>query len=72
MMLQLIIPEIILAVSASTLLGFGFHKTKDRAALVRYIAVAVLLLYSASGFIMSLLGFTLARKQEKKLKENND
>ncbi len=54
MMLHLIIPEIILALSASTLLGFGFHKTKDRAPLVRYIAIVVLVVYALWGLIMGM------------------
>ena len=53
-MLQLIAPEILLALSASILLGFGFSKTTDRAPLVRYVAVGVLVLYALSGFILGM------------------
>ncbi len=53
-MLQLVAPEILIALSASTLLGFGFSKTRDRAPLVRYIAVGVLVLYALSGFLIGM------------------
>lgn len=52
--LQYLASEILLALSASLLLGFGFSKTKDRADLVRYIAVAILVLYAFMGLIMGL------------------
>jgi len=49
---QLIAPEILLAISASLLLGFGVSKTTNRAPLVRIIAICVLLLYSVLSFFM--------------------
>lgn len=53
-MLQLLAPEILLALSASTLLGFGFSKTTDRAPLIRYIAIGILTLYAFSGFLLGM------------------
>ncbi len=53
-MLQPIAPEILLAFSSSMLLGFGFSKTTDRTDLVRYMAVAILVLYAFSGFILGM------------------
>ncbi len=49
---HLIIPEILLALSASLLLGFGVSKTVNRAPLVRIVAIGVLILYAISGFLM--------------------
>ena len=49
---QLIAPEILLAFTASLLLGFGFSKTKNRAPLVRNIAIGLLLLYAVTGFVL--------------------
>lgn len=48
----LILPEILLAVSASLLLGFGVSKTKNRAPLVRNIAILILVLFSVLSFLM--------------------
>lgn len=53
-MFPFILPELLLALSASTLLGFGFSKTSDRAPLVRYIAIAILVVYAFSGFILGM------------------
>lgn len=53
-MFPLIAPEILLALSASTLLGFGFSRTTNRAPLIRYIAIAVLVVYSLSGFVLGM------------------
>lgn len=47
-----IAPEILLAISASLLLGFGVSKTTNRAPLVRIIAIAVLLVYSVLSFVL--------------------
>ncbi len=49
---QLIAPEILLAFTASLLLGFGVSKTKNRAPLIRNIAIGLLLLYAVLGFVM--------------------
>jgi len=49
---QLIAPEILLAISASLLLGFGVSKTVNRAPLVRMIAIGVLLVYSVLSFLL--------------------
>lgn len=51
-MFQYVASEIILAVSASLLLGFGFSKKSDRTDIVRYIAIAILLVYAFTGIIM--------------------
>ncbi len=53
-MIPLLLPEILLAFSASTLLGFGFSKKVDRAPLIRYIAIGILLLYSVSGLLLGM------------------
>ena len=52
--LQLLFPEILLALSTSLLLGFGFSRKTDRAPLVRYIAIALLLTYSVLGLFTGL------------------
>lgn len=49
---QLIAPEILLAISASLLLGFGVSKTQNRAPIVRIIAICVLLLYAVLSFLL--------------------
>ena len=49
---QLIAPEILLAVSASLLLGFGVSKTANRAPLVRMIAIGILVLFSVLSFLL--------------------
>ncbi len=49
---QLIAPEILLAISASLLLGFGVSKTQNRAPIVRIIAIGVLLLYAVLSFLV--------------------
>jgi len=50
--LHLVWPEILLAVSASLLLGFGVSKTKDRAPLVRMIAIGILVIFSVLSYLM--------------------
>ena len=50
--LHLVIPEILLAVSASLLLGFGVSKSQNRAPLVRVIAIAILLAYAVLGYAL--------------------
>ena len=50
--LHLVIPEILLAVSASLLLGFGVSKSQNRAPLVRVIAITVLIVYAVLGYAM--------------------
>lgn len=54
MFLQLVAPEILLAVTASLLLGFGYSRKTDRAPLVRYIAIGLLVLYGFLGFIIGM------------------
>lgn len=49
---QFIAPEILLAISASLLLGFGVSKTKNRAPLVRIIAIGVLALYAVLSYLL--------------------
>lgn len=49
---QMIAPEILLAVSASLLLGFGVSKTKNRAPLVRMIAIGILLVYAVLSYLL--------------------
>lgn len=49
---QYIAPEILLAISASLLLGFGVSKTQNRAPLVRMIAIAVLIAFSVISFVL--------------------
>ncbi len=49
---QFIAPEILLAISASLLLGFGVSKTTNRAPLVRLIAIGVLVLFSVISFVL--------------------
>ncbi len=49
---QLIAPEILLALTASLLLGFGVTKTGNRAPLVRMIAIGLLLFYAVLGFLL--------------------
>lgn len=50
--ISLFAPQLLLAVTASLLLGFGVSKDKDRSILVRYIAVGLLLLFAFLGFIL--------------------
>ncbi len=50
--LHLVIPEILLAVSASLLLGFGVSKTKNRAPIVRLAAIVILLVYAVLGYAL--------------------
>ncbi len=50
----LIAPELLLAVMATQLLGFGIGGKKDRSDLIRYIAIGVLLLYALSGFVLGM------------------
>jgi len=51
-MYQLIIPEILLAICASLLLGFGVSRQENRAPVVRYVAIAILVLYAFMGLIL--------------------
>ena len=53
-MFQLIAPEILIAATASLLLGFGFSRETNRAPIVRYIAVAALLVFAFMGFITGM------------------
>ncbi|NNE58132.1 MAG: NADH-quinone oxidoreductase subunit NuoN [Hellea sp.] len=55
---QLIAPEILLAVSASLLLGFGVSKTTNRAPIVRIIAIAILLIYSVLSYVLGSIDDT--------------
>lgn len=50
--LILFFPELLLAFSASQLLLFGVSKKSNRADIVRYIGIAVLLLFAFSGFLL--------------------
>ena len=50
--LSLFAPELLLAVSASLLLGFGFWGGKDRAGFARYYAIAILVIFALSSFIL--------------------
>ena len=50
--LYLVWPEILLAISASLLLGFGVSRTQNRAPLVRMIAIAILVVFSVLGYLM--------------------
>lgn len=50
----LIGPELFLAMMASQLLAFGVGGKKDRAELVRVIAIIVLILYAFSGFLLGM------------------
>ncbi len=47
-----ILPELFLAVTASFMLGFGLSKTQDRSSLVRYISIAVLIIFAFLGFAL--------------------
>jgi len=49
---QYIAPEILLAISASLLLGFGVSKTTNRAPLVRIIATIILIIYAIISFVL--------------------
>lgn len=48
----LFFPELLLAFSASQLLIFGVSKSNHRADIVRYIGIAVLLVFAFSGFLL--------------------
>ena len=50
--LSLFAPQLLLAVTASLLLGFGVSKDKDRSILVRYIAAGLLVLFAFLGFML--------------------
>ena len=50
--ISLFAPQLLLAVMASLLLGFGVSKDKDRSILVRYIAVGLLVLFAFIGLIL--------------------
>jgi len=50
--LSLFAPQLLLAVTASLLLGFGVSKDKDRSIIVRYIAVGLLVLFAFIGLIL--------------------
>ena len=50
--ISLFAPQLLLAVSASLLLGFGVSKDKDRSDIVRYIAVGLLVLFSFVGLFL--------------------
>ena len=50
--ISLFAPQLLLAVTASLLLGFGVSKDKDRSILVRYIAVGLLVLFAFIGLIL--------------------
>jgi len=47
-----ILPELFLAVTASFMLGFGLSKTQDRSSLVRYISIAILIIFAFLGFAL--------------------
>ena len=50
--ISLFAPQLLLAVSASLLLGFGVSKDKDHSILVRNIAVGLLVLFAFIGFLL--------------------
>ena len=50
--ISLFAPQLLLAVTASLLLGFGVSKDKDRSIFVRYIAVGLLVLFAFIGLIL--------------------
>ena len=50
--ISLFAPQLLLAVTASLLLGFGVSKTGDRSIIIRYIAVGLLVLFAFIGFIL--------------------
>lgn len=50
--ISLFAPQLLLAVSASLLLGFGVSKNKDRSILVRNIAAGLLVLFAFIGFLL--------------------
>ena len=50
--ISLFAPQLLLAVTASLLLGFGVSKTGDRSIIVRYISVGLLVLFAFIGFIL--------------------
>jgi len=50
--ISLFAPQLLLAVTASLLLGFGVSKDKDRSIVVRYIAVGLLVLFASIGLIL--------------------
>lgn len=50
----LFFPELLLALSASQLLLLGVSKKSDRSDLVRYIGIAVLLVFAFSGFLLGM------------------
>ena len=49
--ISLFAPQLLLAVSASLLLGFGVSKDKDHSILVRNIAAGLLVLFAFIGFL---------------------
>ncbi len=50
--LSLFAPELLLAVSASLLLGFGYWGGKDRSTFARYYAIAMLVIFAFMSFIL--------------------
>ncbi len=50
--ISLFAPQLLLAVTASLLLGFGVSKDKDRSIIVRYIAVGLLILFAFIGLLL--------------------
>jgi len=52
--LILFFPELLLAFSASQLLLFGVSKKSNRADIVRYIGIAILLVFAFSGFLLGM------------------
>jgi len=50
--ISLFAPQLLLAVTASLLLGFGVSKDKDRSIIVRYIAVGLLVLFAFLGLLL--------------------
>ncbi len=48
----LIAPELLLAFMATQLLGIGIGGKKDRTDFIRYVSIAVLIVYAFSGFIL--------------------
>jgi len=50
----LFFPELLLAFSASQLLLLGVSKKSDRADLVRYIGITILLVFAFSGFLLGM------------------
>lgn len=52
--ISLFAPELLLAITASQLLGYGAFAKKDRAGLIRNTAIGILLLFAFSGFLFGM------------------